>query len=519
MATPKFVGIETEFGISVTGPTEVNPVLASSLVVGAYRQHGQHDVGFDHTDEQPLRDARGFEATELREPGLDDDLGLANTVLTNGARFYVDHAHPEYASPECSNPRDLLVWDKAGERILEDAATRAAATLPAGSRVLIHKNNTDGKGAAYGTHENYLVPRSVPFGKLTRQLLPFFVSRLLFVGSGRIGTEFDQDVPYQLSQRADFFEVEVGLETTLKRPLMNTRDEPHADPDRYRRLHVINGDANLCEVATFLKVGTMLLLLDMIEDDELPELPDLVDPVRSFHAVSHDLTLGRPLSFTDGSCRTPLELQIHYLEACKRYVKDREVDPVTVQVLERWEAVLAAAESDPRELAGQVDWATKLELLEAYRDRHDLDWGSDRLKMVALQYHDLRRDKGLYQRLAARGRVERLVSEAEVVAATRTPPEDTRAWFRGECIRRFGSAVVAAGWDAMIFDVGKDALQRVPMMEPGRGTRAMTAGLLDEVGSAAELLDRLMGDGSPASSSRNERPGLPSTSGGGKERT
>ena len=491
MATAKYVGVETEFGITVDGPTDVNPVLASSMVVGAYRAMGDRDVRWDHTDEHPLRDARGYEAPDPHEPVSDDELGLANTVLTNGARFYVDHAHPEYSTPECSNARDLVIWDKAGERILEDAARRAASTLPAGGRVLIHKNNTDGKGAAYGTHENYLVPRSVPFGQLTRMLLPFFVSRLVYVGSGRIGTEFDTDVAYQLSQRADFFEVEVGLETTLKRPLMNTRDEPHADPERYRRLHVINGDANLCEVATFLKVGTFLLLLDVIEDEALPELPVLAQPVQAFQQVSHDLTCTRPLRLEDGSSVTALELQGHYLEACKRYVKDRDVDPVTAEVLERWEAVLTTAESDPRDLAGQVDWATKLDLLENYRDRHGLDWGHDRLKMVDLQYHDVRQDKGLYQRLAARGRVERLVAESEIQHAIGNPPTDTRAWFRGECIRRFRGHIVAAGWDALIFDVGREALQRVPMMEPGRGTRESLGDLLDEVDSAAELLDRL----------------------------
>jgi Pup amidohydrolase len=492
VATPKYVGVETEFGITVDGPTEVNPVLASSLVVGAYRSAG--DVRWDHTDEHPLRDARGYDAPDPHDAGIDDDLGLANTVLTNGARFYVDHAHPEYSSPECSNARDLVIWDKAGERILEDAARRATATLPAGSRVLVHKNNTDGKGAAYGTHENYLVPREVPFGRLTRQLLPFFVSRPVYVGAGRIGTEFDlDDVPFQLTQRADFFEVEVGLETTLKRPLMNTRDEPHADPERYRRLHVINGDANLCEVATFLKVGTMLLLLDLIEDDALPVLPSLAHPVHAFHQVSHDLTCAVPLRMDDGTTMTALEIQGFYLESCKRYLKDQDVDPVTAEVLERWEGVLTTAEADPRALTGHVDWATKLELLENYRDRHGLGWDHDRLKMVDLQYHDVRLDKGLFQRLAARGRVERLVSESEIQAAVGTPPEDTRAWFRGECIRRFRGQIVAAGWDALIFDVGREALQRVPMMEPGRGTKAAIGGLLDEVSGAAELLDRLAG--------------------------
>jgi Pup amidohydrolase len=490
--TPKFVGVETEYGIAVTGPTEVNPVLASSLVVGAYRAAGRGEVRWDHTDEHPLRDARGYEIPDPHEPLADDELGLANTVLTNGARFYVDHAHPEYATPEVSNARDLVIWDKAGERILEDAAEKAVRTLPAGSRVLVHKNNTDGKGAAYGTHENYLVARSVPFGKLTRQLLPFFVSRPVYTGAGRVGSELDDQVGFQLTQRADFFEVEVGLETTLKRPLMNTRDEPHADPDRYRRLHVINGDANLCEVATFLKVGTMMLVLDLIEAETLPEPPTLADPVAAFHAVSHDLTQARPLRLADGTTATALELQWHYLEAARKHVETRgHADPVTDEVLTRWEAVLATAEVDPRRLAGEVDWATKLQLLEAYRDRDGLAWTSDRLKAIDLQYHDVRRDKGLYQRLVARGRVTTLVTEDEIQAAIGAPPSDTRAWFRGEVLRRFPDQVVAAGWDSLILDVGKDALQRIPMMEPGRGTRAQVGALLDEVTDAAELVRRL----------------------------
>jgi Pup amidohydrolase len=493
VSSPVFVGVETEFGIAVTGPSEVNPVLASSMVVGAYRAAGRAEVRWDHADEHPLRDARGYEVPDPHEPLADDELGLANTVLTNGARFYVDHAHPEYSSPEVTTPRDLVIWDKAGERILEDAAAKAAATLPAGSRVLIHKNNTDGKGAAYGTHENYLVPREVPFGRLTRQLLPFFVSRPVYVGAGRIGSELDDGVDFQLTQRADFFEVEVGLETTLKRPLMNTRDEPHADPDKYRRLHVINGDANLCEVATYLKVGTMMLVLGLIEDEALPEPPALAEPVAAFHAVSHDLTQTRPLRLADGTTATPIELQWHYLEAARKHHERGGLPDLAVDVLERWEDVLVTAEDDPRRLAGRVDWATKLQLLEAYRTRDGLEWSSDRLKAIDLQYHDVRRDKGLYQRLAARGRVETLVTEAEVQSAVATPPEDTRAWFRGECLRRFPEQVVAAGWDSLILDVGRDALQRLPMMEPGRGTRAAVGALLDDVADAAELLERLRG--------------------------
>lgn len=492
MSSPGYVGVETEYGITVDGPTPVNPVVASSLVVSAYRAGGSLDVRWDHTDESPLADAREPRSTRSLEPMIDDELGQANTVLTNGARFYVDHAHPEYATPECSNARDLVVWDRAGERILADAAEQAAASLPAGSRVLIHKNNTDGKGAAYGTHENYLVPRRVPFGRLTYRLVPFFVSRLLFTGAGRIGSHLDAGVTFQLSQRADFFEVVLGLETTLKRPLMNTRDEPHADPDRYRRLHVINGDANLCEVATYLKVGTMLLLLAAIEDEALPEPPELADPVAAFHAVSHDLTGRVALPLATGGSITPVELQRFYLAATVDHVRAQGGgDAVTRDVLTRWSAAVEAADEDPRLLVGVADWATKLDLLEHYRGRHGLAWDHDRLKMLDLQYHDVRVERGLYHRLAARGRVQRLVTDAEVTAAMTTPPTDTRAWFRGEVIRRFRSQVVAAGWDAVVLDTGGDRLHRVPMMEPGRGTRADLGTLLDDVADVGELLARL----------------------------
>jgi Pup amidohydrolase len=493
MAIPKICGIETEYGIAVRDAVEFNPILTSSVLINSYALPAFRRVKWDYEEESPLRDARGFDRSPAEGP-VEDETGLVNIILPNGSRFYVDHAHPEYSSPECTDARAAVVWDKAGERILERSMQAARDVITEGRGVSVYKNNSDGKGNSYGCHENYLVDRATPFPALVKHLIPFFVSRQVFTGAGKVGAEnSSEEVDYQISQRADFFEVEVGLETTLKRPLMNTRDEPHADPERYRRLHVINGDANLCEVATFLKVGTMLLVLDLIEDEELPDPPEIVDPVAAFHAVSHDLTQAQALRLADGRRATPLEIQWHYLEAAKRYVKDRdrEVEPVTAEVLARWESVLTTAEEDPRRLAGQVDWATKLELLEAYRARDGLAWEHDRLKAIDLQYHDVRRDKGLYQRLAARGRVERMVAESEIQAAMTAPPEDTRAWFRGECLRRFRTQVVAAGWDSLIFDVGKDALQRLPMMEPGRGTRAHVGDLLDEVADAGELLERL----------------------------
>ena len=478
-------------------------MLASSMVVGAYERDTRRRVRWDHTDEHPLRDARHYEEPDAHEPPTDDDLGLANTVLTNGARFYVDHAHPEYSSPECSDARSAVVWDKAGELVLETAAAEATRALPHAGRVLVHKNNTDGKGAAYGTHENYLLPRSIPFGTIIRELLPFFASRTFYVGAGRLGTELDAgdldpDTPYQLTQRADFFEVEVGLETTLKRPIINTRDEPHADPERFRRLHVINGDANLCEVATYLKVGATLLVLDVLEDgafsfDGSPGVPRLADPVRAFHASSHDLTGRRGLELDDGRTMSSIDLQWFYLDAVRKHAASvRELDDQQRHVVDRWAGVLETMERDPMALAGTVDWATKLDLLRSYRDRHELDWGDAKLAMVDLQYHDVRRDKGLFHRLVARGQVERLTTDDEVRRAVSTmPPADTRAWFRGRCLDRFREDVVAAGWDALIFDTGRDAYQRVPMLDPSRGTRALVGDLLEEATSAADLLEKL----------------------------
>src|SRR6266704_1494649 len=271
MAIPKVMGIETEYGISSPGLVEFNPVLSSSFLINAYAGSLRR-IRWDYEQESPLRDARGFEPVQERQP-VEEDLGLANVILPNGARYYVDHAHPEYSTPECASPRDLVVHDKAGEWVLERSLAEVQRILPPGQRLSIYKNNTDGKGNSYGCHENYLVDRRPPFSRIVRDLTPFFVTRQIFTGAGKVGAESSREggksVGYQLSQRTDFFEAEVGLETTLKRPIINTRDEPHATPEKYRRLHCIIGDANMSEVATFLKVGTTGLILKMIEDDLL----------------------------------------------------------------------------------------------------------------------------------------------------------------------------------------------------------------------------------------------------------
>ncbi|WP_338013683.1 depupylase/deamidase Dop [Pseudofrankia asymbiotica] len=504
MSVRRIMGVETEYGVSVPGQPNTNQMLASSLVVNSYANRttsGGSRARWDFEEESPLRDARGFEMP--REPVVDpsapaneDDLGLANVILTNGARFYVDHAHPEYSAPECTNPRDVVLWDKSGERVMAEAARRALH-IPGTAPVHLYKNNTDNKGVSYGCHENYLMARSTPFGEIVRNLTPFFVTRQVFCGAGRVGVGVDgRTAGYQLSQRADFFEVEVGLETTLKRPIINTRDEPHADPEKYRRLHVIIGDANMSEIATYLKVGTTALVLSMIEDGWLTVDLSVDGPVAALRAVSHDPGLRHLVTLRDGRKMTAVQLQMEYLEQARKYVEDRygtDADAQTVDILARWESVLTRLEDDPMTLSRELDWVAKLAIAEGYRTRDNLPWNDPRLQLVDLQYHDVRPDKGLYNRLVARGRMDRLVTEEQVVEAMTEPPVDTRAYFRGRCLAQYPQQVAAASWDSVIFDIGRDSLQRVPTLEPLRGTKSHVGALLERCRTAAELVDALSG--------------------------
>jgi proteasome accessory factor A len=319
-------------------------------------------------------------------------------------------------------------------------------------------------------------------------------------GAGRVGIGQDgRQHGFQISQRADFFEVEVGLETTLKRPIINTRDEPHADPERYRRLHVIIGDANMSEVSTYLKVGTTTLVLAMIEESWFSDTGvDLAveAPVASLRSISHDASLAHQVTLRDGRKLTAVQLQMEYLEQARKFVQDRygdDVDDQTADVLTRWESVLERLSVDPMSLSRELDWVAKLELLEGYREREGLDWEAHKLQLVDLQYSDVRPDKGLYNRLVARGRMQRIVSDAEIDRAVTEPPTDTRAYFRGRCLSKYADDVAAASWDSVIFDVGRDSLQRVPMLEPLRGTKAHVQELLDRCDTAIQLVDEIAG--------------------------
>ncbi|HEX2576640.1 MAG TPA: depupylase/deamidase Dop [Aquihabitans sp.] len=499
MAVHKVIGIETEFGIVHRGAGESNPVTASSLLINAYlgeleREAGPK-VGWDFEDESPGNDARG--TTGPSSPP-EVDTHLVNAVLTNGARYYVDHAHPECSTPECADARAVVVFDRAAEQILQRSIVAANRLLPEGQELIVHKNNSDGKGNSYGCHENYLMARSGPFGKVVAHATAHFVTRQLYTGSGKIGSEAPglgtAEVPYQLTQRADFFEAEVGLETTLKRPIVNTRDEPHADAQKYRRLHVITGDANCSETATFLKVGSTAFVLAMVEDDALPRTFAFRAPVQAMRLVSYDLTLRRPLELVDGTTATALEVQWELFDRARKWADEHGLgavggDDVGGQVLSTWEEVLHGLETDPASLADRIDWIAKQRILEAYRERHGLGWDDHRLGALALQYHDVRPERSL----AARAGLRRLTTDDEVTRAMTEPPTDTRAYFRGRCLQRWAPQVVAANWDSIVFDVGEDSLRRVPMMEPLRGTRAHVGTLVDESATPAELLARLGG--------------------------
>ncbi len=534
----RVMGSETEYGIHAPSAPGANATMMSARIIQAYatvtrqRAAGGAETRWDYTDEEPLHDARGWtvdraaadpsqltdqppvldaEAVALaygrQELELDgaDESGslLMNMVLGNGARLYVDHAHPEYSSPEVTNPRDAVAWDAAGDLVALATVRKVAAdtSLPP---INLYKNNTDNKSVSYGSHENYLMPRAVPFGDIIRGLTPFFVTRQVMCGAGRVGLGQDSSTPgYQISQRADFFEAEVGLETTIRRPIINTRDEPHATADKYRRLHVIIGDANLSQSSNFLKFGTTAMVLSLIEAGQAPKI-EVHEPVQALQAVSHDTTLTTTVRLLDGRRVTALDVQWMYFEAAAKLAQETGVadsvtgDGHTHQVLAHWESTLTTLGTDPDAAASSVEWVAKKSLLEGYRNRDGLAWDDARLGLVDLQWSDIRPEKGLYHRLLSRDRMMRIVDDGDITRAVTEPPSDTRAYFRGRCVSRFGRDVVGASWDSVIFDVpGLGKLQRVPTREPLRGTRALTGALFDRHTDAASFLAELLGQKPP----------------------
>lgn len=472
----RLFGIETEYGIVVEG-LGANDWISESIAV--VRGVGGKAVGgWNYRGEDPRRDMRGFTVQQLTTNPDDAQFDAptvrplsreeerSDRVLANGARFYNDHGHPEYATPECRGLRDLVAHDKAGERIVHAAAQKRAVENK--RPVSIYKNNTDFHGASYGTHEAYLMRRDVPTETLIQSLLPFFASRQIIAGAGKAGVENDPSAPpstFQLSQRADYFSVEASVDTLHNRPLVNTRDEPHATPRLYRRLHVICGDANMSEIATALKVGTTSLVLRLLEDG-LNAPVKLADPVRATKQISRDITLKQTVERIGGPALTGLEIQRIYQQEAQKRLAGQDED--TDWTLAEWAATLDALEAAPLALADRLDWAAKFKLLDTFRQEEGLGWNDPYMQSLDLAYHDVDPEISLYYGLEQAGEMRRLVTDTRIEAAMTCPPGDTRAYIRGLFVSRFGPSIRSVGWNGVAFKHnGEDLLFDMnPLVEP-----------------------------------------------------
>ena len=505
-------GLETEYGITIAGAESIDVVAESIELVRSYTRQGAL-MKWDYALEDPHRDARGFRAAELLQDTdeaayfeMDRNRPLSfqeiksDLVLSNGARFYNDHAHPEYSTPECSTLRQLVAHDKAGERIVAECARRRSALLPPGQAVQLYKNNTDFVGHSYGCHDNYLMRRDVPWGRVVQGMLPFLVTRQIFAGAGKLGIEAEsasgQPGVYQISQRSDFFSVLVSIDTMNKRPLINTRDEPHADVNKYRRFHVIIGDSNMSEWATAIKMGTTALVLRLIERGEAPEI-DLAQPVDALKAISRDQTHDWIIELRDGRKISAVDVQRLYLKAAQKLIEltthnsaslgSSAVQPFNPSdeeirwLLREWENVLNDLERDPSSTADRVDWAAKKFLLNALQEEEGLSWSDPWLQAIDLEYHNVTAENGLFAGLERQGSMRRVVTEEEIAPAIVSPPETTRAYFRGRSVAKFGSAISAVQWDEIVFAEGRRT-RAVALPEPFADARleALNALVRDE---------------------------------------
>jgi proteasome accessory factor PafA2 len=457
-------GIETEYGITVDGQENVDVVHESIEIVRRYTEYGSL-MKWDYNLEDPHQDARGFRAAELMQDTdesayyeIDKNRPLSfeeiksDLVLSNGARFYNDHAHPEYSTPECSTLRELVAQDKAGERILAECARRRNKQLADGGKeVRLYKNNTDFVGHSYGCHDNYLMRRDVPWDRIVTGSVPFLITRQIYAGAGKIGVEGEgtagQPGLFQISQRSDFFSVLVSIDTMNRRPIVNTRDEPHADNTRYRRFHVIIGDSNMSEIATALKIGTTALVLELIERDKAPKL-ELANPVEAAKSISRDQTYDWIIELRDGRKISAIDIQRIYLEAAREHCqKDAQVD----WIIENWEQILNDLQRDVMSCVDRIDWVAKKFLLTTFRGSEGLAWSDPWLQSIDLEYHNIAFDHGLYYELVRTGQMKRFITEEEVKAAIFHPPDTTRAFFRGRSVARFQERIASIQWDEVVF--------------------------------------------------------------------
>jgi Pup amidohydrolase len=513
MSIPKVIGIEQEYAIQLKGDPTLTPFEASCMLINAYaRSVGLREPGmqilWDYAHETPYEDIRGrlFRKSANQQVVADEDNIRINVGLPNGARLYTDHAHPEYSTAESRSARQALACDKAGEIVLRKALAELKALCPEVG-VTLYKNNSDLKGHSYGTHENYLMDANAHDGCIARNsdtavrvLLPFLATRQVFAGAGKVGSEasHSKQACYQISQRSDFMENLFGLETMYARPIVNTRAEHHADARRFRRLHVIIGDANMCEVAGFLKLGTTQIVLQMMEDGFLSGDWSLNDPVQAVRRISMDY--GTPVEMGDGRRLTAVEIQRLYLEKAAAFKGSpgAAVIPDYEMILSLWAEVLDGLdglrlssefdiEDDPGNLTAKLDWVLKLWLVNRYRNARDDAWDHPLLPVLDLQYHRMDNLEGLFYKLQRDGMAARICDDEEISRYVDLAPDDTRAYFRSRCIQKFAPEIFLLNWEVIGFDHG-EVHRMVPLLNPLKGTREQFEELFAHAGDSSALI-------------------------------
>lgn len=468
-------GIETEIGISRDTAEETDVVAESIALVRSATEPGV-SMRWDYASEDPHADARGFRVAALRQDtdeanyfAQDERRELSFTeiksdlVLCNGARFYNDHAHPEYCTPECSTLSEIMAHDRAGERIVMACARHLSEK--SGSQVRLYKNNTDFLGHSYGCHENYLVTRAVSWDALAEGMQAFLVTRQIFAGAGKFGVEGEDEFirpGFQIAQRSDFFSELQSVDTMQRRPIINTRDEPHANPRRFRRFHVIIGDANMSPFATRLKVGTTALVLEALAADPKLVWPELADPLGALVSISRDWEFRWPVQLRARKGSTAIQVQRDYL----RLVRSRcAIDtPAKAALVADWEEVLNDLENDHSRCRDRLDWVAKLMLIREFQAAQNVSDDDPWLQSLDLEYHRLDLEEGLYFGLERAGAMRGAVSEEAVAEALRQPPATTRAYVRGRCVQKFPRAVISAQWDHVTLQ-GSQGPIRISLMD------------------------------------------------------
>jgi Pup amidohydrolase len=467
--TPIQFGLETEIGISRDSDTELDVVAESIALVRSAAEPGVW-MCWDYAEEDPHADMRGFRVKELRQDtdeanyyAQDAERELSfqeiksDLVLGNGARFYNDHAHPEYCTPECSSLSELIAHDRAGERILMACAQHMSETV--GSQVRLYKNNTDFMGHSYGCHENYLLPRSLPWETLAQNIQAFLVTRQIFAGAGKFAIEDEDRFVshfFQISQRSDFFSELQSVDTMQRRPIVNTRDEPHANAKLYRRFHVIIGDANMSPFATRLKVGTTALILEALARDPQRVYPIIAEPLDALRTISRDLNFKWEVGLHDRASNA-IEIQEAYLKAVKA-LSDLS-KPEAAAVVRDWEEVLNDLATDPMKCRDRLDWVAKLCLIADFRAAQDIAEDDPWLRSLDLEYHRLDFAEGLYYGLEQQGAMRLSVPDEVSSEAMHNPPKTTRASIRGKCVAKFGAAVTSAQWDHIVVESARGAVK------------------------------------------------------------